>query len=235
MAGAIGMAGPVEMVQKVARALGPLIDEVVVVGGTVPSLLVTDPAAPPVRPTKDVDLVVNSQGRQDHATFEERLRNRGFQIQAPPACRYGIADVLVDIMTTTPVAGGFSDRWYAEAFATAAPARLPDGSTIRVIRSPLFLATKLNAWRDRGNGDYYAQDLEDILAVIDGRSVLLDEIRQSSPEVRTFLADSFGQLLAAQGFLDAVPGHLGGDPTAAKRADMALETMAKIVELGRFQ
>ncbi len=162
------MAGPVEMLQQVAHALGPLLDEVVFVGGTMPALLVTDPAAPPLRPTEDVDILVDSRSHVRHAVFEAKLRKRGFQIMSPPACRYGIGDVLVDVLTTSPEAMGFSEQWYAEAFATAGRTILPDGTVIRTIRAPLFLATKLNAWRDRGKGDYYdPPDLEDVLAVLD--------------------------------------------------------------------
>ena len=36
-----------------ARKLQPLLDELVFVGGCVTGLLVTDPAAAPVRPTRD--------------------------------------------------------------------------------------------------------------------------------------------------------------------------------------
>jgi predicted nucleotidyltransferase len=136
-------------------------------------------------------------------------------------------------MTTTSEAMGFSERWYAEAFATAEPITLPDGTTIRVIRSPLFLATKLSAWRDRGKGDYYAHDIEDILAVIDGRNVLLDEIRRSSLDVRRFLAEEFEELLSAEGFRDAVSGHLGGGSIAYQRADMALNIMRQVVTIGK--
>ncbi len=227
------MAEPIEMLQTVAVALGPLIDEVIFVGGTIPSLLVTDPAAPSIRPTKDVDLVVDSQSHGNHASFEEKLRSRGFQIQPPPVCRYGIKDVLVDVMATTPAAAGFSDRWYPESFATAERTTLPNGLIIKVIRAPLFLATKLTAWQDRGKGDYYAQDLEDIIAVIDGRATLLDEIHRSSQEVQAFLAEFFAKLLANQAFLDAIPGHLGGGAVASARATRAIGIMRKIVDLGR--
>lgn len=227
------MPTPIEMLQEVARALGPLRCEVVFVGGTVPALLITDPASPPIRPTKDVDLIVDSRTHASFARFEARLRAQGFQIKAPPACRYGIGDILVDVMTTTAQAMGFSDRWYAEAFQTAEPMALPDGSTIRVIRAPLYLATKLNAWHDRGHRDFLAQDLEDILAIIDGRPALPDEVRQGSPQVRQFLAEEFTALLASDGFRHAVPGHLGGDAMARQRADLALVIMQQIVDIGR--
>lgn len=226
------MPDPIEILQKVARALGPLLGEVVFVGGTTPALLIDDPAAPGLRPTKDVDVIVDSHGLRTHAEFEARLRERGFQLQPPPACRYAIDDVLVDVMTTTTQAMGFSERWYAEAFAAAKTVELPNGTTIRAITSPLFLATKLSAWHDRGNGDYYAEDLEDVLAVIDGRQNLLAEIRQSSIDVRHFLSEHFAQLLEAPGFIDAVPGHLGGDDIARQRAQMALKTIRGIIEIG---
>ena len=87
------------MLEQVALALGPLVDEIVFVGGTVPSLLITDPAAPPVRPTKDVDIVVDTRTHSEHAAFEKRLRAQGFQIKAPPICRYGIGNILLDVMT----------------------------------------------------------------------------------------------------------------------------------------
>ena len=228
-----GMANSLEMLQKVAEALGPLLNEVVFVGGTIPSLLITDPAAPSLRPTKDVDIIINSLSHHSHASFEEKLRKRGFQMKPPPACRYGINDILVDVMTTTSEAMGFSERWYAEAFASAESLTLPNGIMIRVIQAPLFLATKLDAWRDRGNRDVLASpDLEDILAVIDGRDTLLDEIQQSNHDVRIFLSQHFELLLKNNDFLEAVPGHLGGDAIAHERAEKAVEVMKKIVELG---
>ena len=233
MVGGIAVAEPIEMLQKVARALGPLVNEVVFIGGAISALLVTDPAAPPIRPTKDVDIVVDSGTHSRHASFEEKLRGRGFQIAAPPICRYAFEDVLVDVMTTSPEAMGFSDQWYPEAFATAKLTKLPNGLEIRVVRSPLFLATKFNAWRDRAEGDYYAQDMEDIIAVIDGRIELLDDIKRSSQEVQAFLAESFAQLLADQRFLDAIPGHMGGGAVAGGRTVMAINVMKEIVDLGQ--
>ena len=159
---------------------------------------------------------------------------RGFQIQAPPSCRYGLGGILVDVMMTTSTAMGFSDPWYPEAFSSAEPMTLPNGLTVKVVRPAFFLATKLNAWRDRGEGDYYgSKDLEDILAVIDGRPALLDEVRQSSDAVKAFLAKEFAALLNVQTFLDAIPGHLGGDTIAHTRAEMAVGVMRQIVELGR--
>jgi len=222
------MATSIEMLQTVAEALGPLKDEVVFVGGTIPALLITDPAAPPLRATKDVDLIIDTRRQGQFADFEARLRDRGFQIKAPPICRYGIGDILVDVMTTSNVQG-FSDRWYPEAFSTAENTTLENGKVIRTITAPLFLATKLNAWKDRGKQDYLAPDIEDILAVIDGRSALLDEIRQSSPAIQKSLSATFSELMANDNFREVIPAHLGSDSIAHKRAELVASVIEQII------
>jgi len=48
------------MVVRMARQLGPLRGEFVLVGGSAAGLLVTEPAAAPVRVTRDVDMVVEA-------------------------------------------------------------------------------------------------------------------------------------------------------------------------------
>ena len=47
----------IEMLSSVARALGPLLDKVVFVGGSILGLLITDAAARAPRPTHDVDII----------------------------------------------------------------------------------------------------------------------------------------------------------------------------------
>ena len=46
------------MVERIATALGPLRTRVIFVGGTATGLLITDPMAPAIRATKDVDVIV---------------------------------------------------------------------------------------------------------------------------------------------------------------------------------
>lgn len=41
-------------------------------------------------------------------------------------------------------------------------------------------------------------------------------------------------LLAAEGFLDAVPGHLGGGDIARQRSELALRVMRQIVAIGHI-
>ena len=48
----------VEWVRRVAERLGDMIDEVVFIGGATAGLLITAPRTAAIRPTKDVDVIV---------------------------------------------------------------------------------------------------------------------------------------------------------------------------------
>ncbi len=223
----------IEMMRTIAASPGDLIDQVVFVGGSVCTLLITDPAAPPIRPTKDVDVILDESRRSGYYQFEAALHEKKFQIAAPPSCRWEIGGVLVDVMTTDANAGGFSSRWYSLAFATAKTVDLGDGISIRHITAPLFLATKLDAFHDRGQGDWRgSHDLEDILSIVDGREELPGEIQVADTSVRDYLADQFRSLLANRNFLQVVPEHLGGDAVSAARAKIVIDRLQQIAAMG---
>ena len=58
------------------------------------------------------------------------------------------------------------------------------------------LATKLEAFKGRGRGDYLASaDNEDVIAVIDGRPEVLTEVEACPRELRAYLAGEFEQLI----------------------------------------
>lgn len=84
---------------------------------------------------------------------------------------------------------GFSNRWYAKGIETALPEQLEDALEIRRLTPPLFVATKLEAYRGRGEGDLIAsRDAEDILLLVDGREQLTTEIAAAESEIRTYIA-----------------------------------------------
>jgi hypothetical protein len=90
--------------------------------------------------------------------------------------------------------------------------------SIHVISAPYFVATKLEAFADRGKGDYLASaDLEDIITVVDGRSSLPSEARRLPDEARRYLATEFTRFLADRDFIDVLPGHLDYQNATAER------------------
>lgn len=226
----------VVLLEIVAERLGdPLRDELVFVGGAIAGLLITDPAMPAIRPTEDVDLIVQTLVLADYHRFERALRAHGFvQNMTPQAsvCRWRVGSVAVDVMPTLEAILGFSNRWYPLALQTAAAVSLPSGTPIRLIPAPVFLATKLEAFAGRGNNDFlFSHDLGDLLVVIDGRDTLLAECRSSAPELRAYLRDWMSRLLATPSFLDALPGHLPADAASQERAPELEDKLRMIANL----
>lgn len=196
-------------------------EELVFVGGAVTGLLITDPAQPAIRPTEDVDLIVQATVRADYAHVEKALRAQGFVndiSKDAPICRWRVGAVTVDVMPTLKEILGFSNRWYPLALATARKTPLPSGMVIRLITAPVFVATKFEAFASRGNSDYlFSHDLDDLISVIDGRDELMAECRQLDDALKVYLRDWVGRLLATPAFLEALPGHLPGDAASQAR------------------
>ena len=212
----------VVLLELVAKRLGErLREDLVFVGGAVAGLLITDPALPAIRPTEDVDLIVQALALADYHRIEKALTRQGFAHDVSavaPVCRWRVDTIAVDVMPTLEKILGFSNRWYPLALGTALPIALPNGIMIRLVQAPVFIATKLEAFAGRGNNDYlFSHDLGDLLAVVDGRETLIGECRQSDPQLQTYLADWAVRLLAAPAFLDALPGHLPGDAASQER------------------
>jgi hypothetical protein len=62
------------LLEAAARLLQPLLDELVFVGGCATGLLITDPAAVGIRPTKDVDAITEVGSYAEYAKRSDRLR-----------------------------------------------------------------------------------------------------------------------------------------------------------------
>ena len=68
-------------------------------------------------------------------------------------------------MPVDPQILGFSNVWYPGAIRNRWHADIGAGEQIPVVDAPHFVATKLEAFLARGDGDYYHHDLEDVIAV----------------------------------------------------------------------
>jgi len=224
------------LLERAAEHLGEaLLDQLVFVGGAVAGLLITDPAMPDIRPTQDVDVICRVIARADYYQLEMQLRARGFQEDTRPGaplCRWCIEEIILDLMPAQGNILGFSNRWYPLAVESAQLQRLPSGRSIRMVTAPAFLATKLEAFYGRGKGAFlFSHDLEDLMAVVDGRESLLEECQLSPPELRNALAAHFKVLLASPAFIEALPAFLPGDQASQQRLPDLLQTLAAIAAL----
>lgn len=197
--------------------------------------MITDSGAAGVWPTFDVDAIVEISSYAEYVTFSERLRNLGFvedPTEGAPICRWVQREMCLDIMPTDERILGFSNRWYKFAMQRAQNVLLEHGLMIRTVTAPLFLATKLEAFKGRGNSDYFAShDLKDIIAVIDGRPSLMDEVKQTARDLKAYIALEIGNLVRESDFMDALPGYLLPDSANQARLGNLLATLRNLSKL----
>jgi hypothetical protein len=226
------MRTPIDLIRFAAERLGDLRDEVTFLGGAVVGLLVTDPAAREPRVTQDVDVVVELASTVKYHLLEESLRRRGFQnVLEGPICRFRHDFLILDVMPTSPEILGFGNRWYADAHRKAVPL-IVGGFDIRVVTTPYFLATKLDAFDSpgrEGHGDYFlSRDIEDLITVIDGRPEVVTEFAEAPDSVRLFLTERFGELLIDPFFPEGVSAHLDPDSASQRRAHVVLDRIRQM-------
>lgn len=203
-------------IKAVYNALGALKNEVVFVGGAAVSLY-ADRRAEETRPTDDIDVIIELWAHKDYAAIDERLRKMGFinDQESGVICRYTVHGITVDVMPTDDRALGFANKWYPSGFASSVDYSL-DEETIRIFSSPYFLASKLEAFLNRGRGDGRAStDFEDIVFVLENRTIIWEEIDTADEEVRQYLKETFGKLMQDNNFEEWVDSHAGfGSPPA---------------------
>ena len=225
----------VAKVELIARALGPLRERLVLVGGCATGLLFTDAAAAPARVTYDVDLLAEVAALSGYHQLEREFSALGFQrdISADaPICRWRLGDLEVDLMPTESSILGFSNPWYPLAMETAQPLTLPSGTTIKLISAPALMATKFVAFADRGNNDYLAShDLEDIINLIDGRPDLNGEIVQSPAKLRGYLVEQCQRLLNTAAFHDGLQGFFAYGATQSGQVVKVVERLTQIANI----
>jgi hypothetical protein len=230
----------IDLLERGAAALGPLLGEVVFVGGATVTLWITDPAAPAPRPTKDVDVVVEVVTRAALHDFEARLRARGFaeDTSSTVICRWRFhdradEDLILDAMPADATLMGFVNRWQGAALAYATERRLPTGVAIRAIPPPYLMATKLEAFRGRGGADHLgSHDLEDVVLLVDGREELVGEVGAMPADLRAYLSSECAALLAEPRFIDSVFGFLRPDAASQARAEAIVLPRLRVIAAG---
>ncbi len=107
------------------------------------------------------------------------------------------------------------------------PHRLPSGQAIRLLSAPLFLATKLEAFRSRGAGDDLHHDMQDMVTLIDGRDSIVEEALRASPQAQAFLVDEFDALLSDPTFVERMSWHLAPQERSSRKV-IVLERLRRM-------
>jgi hypothetical protein len=225
---------PIPAMKAVARLLDQLDGRYAFLGGSVVSLLLDHPELAEVRPTDDVDVVIEVLTHMEYTELENRLRGVGLandSREGAPRCRWVLGNLTIDIMPTNDELQGLNTVWFQEALELAVEVKV-SGTVLKVVSPIGFLATKLAAYSDRGRGDFYGSaDLEDIITVIDGRENIVQEISDSKAGIRRYISDSIAALDSDPDFQDALSGLLSSDVAGQARLPGLRAKLEKISEL----
>jgi predicted nucleotidyltransferase len=221
-----------DLLEAAAVELGHLLDQVVFLGGATIGIWITDPAARTPRVTYDVDVVAEVVTLGAYEAFQGELRRRGFREDAESGviCRWRAASgLIVDVVPAEPRLAGFGGAWLARAAGAGVDWRLGSDRTIRVVPPVYLLATKLEAFADRGRKDPLAsKDFEDIALLIDGRDELVGEVAGAPEDVRRFVAKGVADLMQLRDFEYGVEGALLGADASARAAGVTVPRFAAL-------
>lgn len=221
--------------ETAAAVLGPVLEDLVFIGGATIHLWFTEPGAPPARATDDVDVICEVATRAEYYRLGSRLQAQGLHeaVGEPVLCRWRSADPLMvlDVMPTDAEILGFSNPWYDEAISTSVTVVLASGVEIRAATPTALVATKLCAWNGRGKGDILRSlDVHDVLALIDGRPELSAELLAARPDLRGYVREELGKLVADPYFEYAIDSAVAGyGAVGFGRASVLRERVAQIV------
>jgi hypothetical protein len=223
----------VDMLMAVARVLNRLPQPVVYTGGATISLYLDALSAREMRPTDDVDCVVEVTSQRKYYQLSATLRDLGLSEDISPGaplCRWLCEGVKLDVMPVDPQVLGFGNRWYERGVADALDFILPNGIEIKIFALAYLLASKIEAFGSRGrNQFYFSKDFEDIITLFNGCPQLIAEIAASEVEVRTFIT---AWVRTERKNLDAMaPAFLSTADRLAGRDRLLLETIATVGEL----
>jgi len=155
--------------------------------------------------------------------LDKRLREVGFlnDITSGVICRYTIKGIVVDIMPTEPGIIGFSNRWYPEGFQNAIICQLEKGYEIRIFSLPYFVASKWEAFKNRGNLDFRgSSDFEDIVYVLENADALKQKLTNAPINVKDYLKQEIGYWIDKPEFEEGLYCHIERGSSVNKVTEM---------------
>lgn len=188
-------------VAEIATALKELKDQMIFVGGAVVSLYVKDEPAEEIRQTDDVDVTINLVNYAAWAQMQERLAVLGFSPDpnGHAICSYLYKGISVDIMPSKDGPVGPANRWYEVGFDNLWTHTI-DGIDIKILSVGCFLASKFEAFKDRGRDYRLSHDFEDIIYILDNRASIIADIAKEPKSIQQFLKEELTKVYTKPNF-----------------------------------
>lgn len=219
------------VVETVAKALEEINDEVIYVGGAIIGLYATEDGADLPRPTTDIDIIVQISTYSQMDELRERLANKKIYPAAEETImyRYTYEGVLIDFIPTKDTPLGPTNRWFKLGFERAYPVTIGD-TIIRILPVSLFLATKWEAYMNRGDDPRMSHDFEDIVYVLDNNPNLIEDVSQAEKEVQDFLKEMSIEIQSDSSVNEIIECHLDS-MTAEERSELIIEKLELIEKI----
>ncbi len=220
-----------KVVEQVALALEEINEEVIFIGGAVVSLYATDKGAEQPRPTSDIDVSVQIGSYSGM----ELLRNKLAAKKIFPASsekviyRYIYQEITIDFIPVEDTQLGPTNRWLKPGFKKALTIKINE-TPIRILPVGLFLATKWEAYKNRGSDPRTSHDFEDIIYVIDNNMNLIDEISHADPYVKVYLKEMGREILSNPSVNEIIECHIN-PYIAVERAQRVIGKLKQILSL----
>ena len=199
-----------KVIITIASALGELNSEVMYVGGAVVSLYINDPSAEDVRPTKDLDISMEIASAGELEKIRKSLLSKGFRQSTDDnvICRFRYEDIKVDVMGTKAIGWAPANPWFAPGFTKKETVLIED-HRIQILPLPYFLASKFEAFNNRGARDpRTSHDFEDIVYVFDNCIDIVERLLDAEEDVKPFLKEQFYDILNNRIKQEAIYGNL---------------------------
>jgi predicted nucleotidyltransferase len=199
----------IAVVAEVAEALKDVKDQMVFVGGAVVSLYTDDPAADEIRPTQDIDMALNIVNLSHWEKVQEQLAALGFHPDpfGHAICSYKYKDIPVDIISTGEGPIGSTNRWFKIGFDNLWMAKAKE-QELKILSAPCFLATKFEAFNDRGSDYRSSHDMEDIIYVLDNRMGIVEEIKKDDPRIANFIKEQLQKNISKGMMQEVLIAHI---------------------------
>jgi hypothetical protein len=142
--------------------------------------------------------------------------------------RYSYEDILIDFIPFEETPLGPTNRWLKPGFKKAYPVQI--GNTeIKILPVSLFLATKWEAFKSRGNDPRTSHDFEDMIYIIDNNLEVVQDIKNAENDVKLFLKEMSDEILNHSSRNEIIECHINPF-TVDERRDIVIEKLEEILK-----
>jgi predicted nucleotidyltransferase len=216
-------------IQRVSQLFKDYNKEIMFVGGSVVSEYIDDPAALDIRPTADIDIVVQLLSLSELENIREYLVSKNVypDIESGVICRFKYQDIKIDIMSTKNVGWAPGNEWYELGQNKVITISIED-IEIKILPVEYFIATKISAFQDRGEDPRYDKDFGDIIYILDYRSTIIEDIKQADEKVLEYILP-FLKILVTEELIESVQSQIMEVDFAVERAIKIQKSISELI------